>query len=88
MLGRLRMDIDECIDTFLRIIKLTFGNPRAFSIRTFPLFYSRAKYNHKALEKEMQDVVRKISIDGLGGNDSFLQPDQVMCRTSVIYPIL
>ena len=56
MLGRLRMNIDDCICAYETLGEKIFARPRWFHIRS-PLFYIRSKYNAKVLEGVLEDVV-------------------------------
>lgn len=56
MLGRLRMNIDDCIHKYEYFGEKVFGHSRWFNIRS-PLFWPRDKYDHKALETAVQAVV-------------------------------
>lgn len=58
MLGRLRMNVDECISEYETLGAEVFGHPRKFHIRSL-LFWPRDKYNYKTLENVVRDVVRR-----------------------------
>ena len=58
MLSRLRMDVDDKIEEFIRLASTIFGKPRIFSIRG-PIIFPRPKYDHRILEKAVQQVLGK-----------------------------
>ena len=58
MLGRLRMNIDDCIGEYETLGEKVFGRPRSFHIRS-PLFWIRDKYSAKILEGVLEDVVSR-----------------------------
>ena len=59
MIGRLRMNIDDCISDYETLGAKVFGRSRWFSIRMSPFFWIRDKYDHKILQDVVRDVVRK-----------------------------
>ncbi|KAL8784521.1 MAG: hypothetical protein Q9195_009007 [Heterodermia aff. obscurata] len=60
MIGRLRMNIDDCIHDYEKFGAKVFGRSRWFSIRMPPpFFWIRSKYNEKHLEDAVKDVVRQ-----------------------------
>lgn len=80
MLGRLRMNIDDCITEYENIGSELFGKPRWFHIRS-PLFFPREKYNHKVLENIIQTIVneRVPKIADFPGGKTFAS-DENRCR--------
>ena len=84
MLGRLRMNIDDCIADYETLGGDVFGHPRWFHLRS-PLWWPRDKYNHKVLETVIKDVVKhrapRIETFPGGQNFSF---DENRCRTVVV----
>ena len=58
MLGRLRMNLDDCISEYETLGELVFGQSRKFHLQS-PLFWARDKYNHEILEDVVRDVVRR-----------------------------
>ena len=79
MLGRLSMDVEECIAAYEQLADRVFGHPRRFHIRK-PPWIPRDKYNHKNLEDVLKDIVKLKSHSGKA-NASFRQPNEDMCRT-------
>ena len=82
MIGRLRMNIDDCIRDYETLGGKVFGHSRWFHLRTLPpFFFLREKYNHKVLQEVVQDVVRqripKVSDFPGGQNFAF---DENRCR--------
>lgn len=81
MLGRLRMNIDDCIYNYETLGHKVFGHSRWFHLRS-PLFWVRDKYNHK----ELEEVIRKVVSENVphvarfpgGRNFAF---DENRCRT-------
>ena len=88
MLGRLRMNIDDCIEDYETLGEKVFGRSRLFHLRS-PLFWIRDKYNHKVLEDVVRDVVRKrvpkVATFPGGQNFAF---DENRCRTCVFLSAL
>ena len=84
MLGRLRMTVDECIADYERLGGEVFGHSRWFHLRS-PLLFPRDKYNHKTLERVVQEVVKRRSpkIPKFPGGQNFAF-DEARCRTVVI----
>lgn len=84
MLGRLRMNIDDCILDYERLGGEVFGHSRWFHLRS-PLWIPRDKYNHETLESVVQDVVvrRSPKIPKFPGGQNFAF-DEARCRTVVI----
>ena len=81
MLGRLRMNVDDCITEYEKLGSKVFGHSRKCHIRS-PLFWPRDKYNYKTLERVVEDVVRrrvpKVAEFPGGTNFAF---DENRCRT-------
>lgn len=80
MLGRLRMNIDDCINEYENLGGKAFGHSRYFHLRS-PLFWPRDKYNHKVLEETIKDVVRRNvpKVAGFPGGMNFAF-DENRCR--------
>ena len=81
MLGRLRMNVDDCISEYETLGCEVFGHSRKCHIRS-PLFWPRDKYKYKTLENVVRDVVRrrvpKVAEFPGGRNFAF---DENRCRT-------
>lgn len=86
MLGRLRMNVDDCIRDYERLGDRVFGHGRWFHLRSFPPA-PREKYNHKVLEHVVRDVVERrvpyVATFPGGRNFGF---DENRCRTYVTGP--
>ncbi len=84
MLGRLRMNIDDCIEDYETLGEKVFGHSRWFHFRS-PLFWVRDKYNHRVLQDVVRKVVRervpKVATFPGGQNFAF---DENRCRTQVL----
>jgi hypothetical protein len=84
MLGRLRMNIDDCIEDYETLGEKVFGHSRWFHLRS-PLFWVRDKYNHRVLQDVVRKVVRervpKVATFPGGQNFAF---DENRCRTQVL----
>lgn len=79
MLGRLSMNVEECIEAYEQLADRVSGHPRRFHIRK-PPWVPRDKYNRKNLENVIKEIVRRRSGAGLV-HTLFLQPNEDMCRT-------
>lgn len=81
MLGRLRMNVDDCISEYEILGAEVFAHSRKCHLRS-PLFWPRDKYNYKTLERVVRDVVRrrvpKVAEFPGGRNFAF---DENRCRT-------
>ncbi|MCJ1450133.1 hypothetical protein MMC28_000462 [Mycoblastus sanguinarius] len=84
MLGRLRMNIDDCIFDYETLGGKVFGHPRWFHLRSI-LWLPRDKYNHRVLNDVVMDVVRRRApkIDSFPGGQNF-SFDENRCRTVVV----
>ena len=84
MLGRLRMNVDDCITEYKTLGGKVFGHSRWFHLRS-PLWWPRDKYNHKVLEDVVKDVVKRRAprIDTFPGGQNF-SFDENRCRTVVV----
>ena len=83
MLGRLRMNNEDCIEDYETLGEKVFGRSRLFHLRS-PLFWVRDKYNHKVLEDVVRDVVRERvpKVESFPGGQNFAF-DENRCRTYV-----
>ncbi|KAJ8129286.1 hypothetical protein O1611_g4345 [Lasiodiplodia mahajangana] len=79
MLGRLRMDVDSCIDEFEAISNKLFSPTRLFSWRWF----NRKKFDTHLFEEQCRRVIKAHPIVGGTGDqeESFPSPRDV-CQTS------
>ena len=84
MLGRLRMNIDDCVSDYEKLGDKVFGRSRWFHLRS-PFWFPRDKYNHHNLEHAVKEVVAqkipKIAKFPGGQNFAF---DENRCRTVVL----
>jgi hypothetical protein len=80
MLGRLRMNVDECIEDYKRMGDLIFGRPRLFSMRG-PLPANRSKYNHEKLKEAVEAIVNhRLAGHGDHLGDHAFPSSQERCR--------
>ncbi|KAL9127322.1 MAG: hypothetical protein Q9217_003784 [Psora testacea] len=84
MLGRLRMNIDDCITEYENLGDRVFARSRLFHLRS-PLWLPREKYNHKVLEEVVQGVVndRVPKVGTFPGGKTFAF-DENRCRVVVV----
>ncbi|KAL6712759.1 hypothetical protein ACLMJK_009697 [Lecanora helva] len=84
MLGRLRMNIDDCISDYETLGGQVFGHSRWFHLRS-PLWWPRDKYNHEVLKQVVMNVVKERApkIDSFPGGQNF-SFDENRCRTVVV----
>ena len=84
MLGRLRMNIDDCISDYETLGGKVFGHSRWVHVRSL-LWYPRDKYNHKNVENVIKDVVdhRVPKIHKFPGGQNFAF-DENRCRSVVL----
>ena len=80
MLGRLRMNIDDCIADYEKLGEKVFAHSRWCHLRS-PLWLPREKYNHKVLQEVVEEVVdaRIPKIGGFPGGKIFAF-DENRCR--------
>lgn len=57
MLGRLRMNIDDCITDYEMLGAKVFAHCRWCHLRALPLWWPREKYNHEILQEVVEEVV-------------------------------
>ena len=82
MLGRLRMNVDDCIEEYETLGGKVFGKSRWFHLRSIPpLWLPREKYNHETLETVIQSLIdRRIpKIGHFPGGKTFAS-DENRCR--------
>ncbi len=77
MLGRLRMNVDDCISEYETLGKKVFGRPRTGHIRSI-LWWPRDKYDHGNLEAVIEDVVKRRCITK--GASATFPANEEMCR--------
>ncbi|KAL9099785.1 MAG: hypothetical protein Q9163_004758 [Psora crenata] len=84
LLGRLRMNVDDCIAEYEKLGKKVFAHSRWFHLRS-PLWWPREKYSHKVLEEVVQGVVndRVPKVGTFPGGKTFAF-DENRCRVVVI----
>lgn len=82
MLGRLRMNVDDCIEEYETLGGKVFGKSRWLHIRSIPPFWlPREKYNHKTLESVIQSLVdRRIPKIGRFPGGKIFAFDENRCR--------
>lgn len=90
MLGRLRMDVDACLDLYQRLGSEIFGRPRRMHVSGNPFrgrwWWPRSKYNTKNLEallqREIADIITRAPRDnGDGQKGDYFPSDEKQCRT-------
>ena len=79
MLGRLHMNVDECLEAYEFLAERVFARPRRFHIRK-PPWIPRDKYDHVLLEEVIKAIVKQRDPSD-SANTSFRQPNEKMCRT-------
>ncbi|KAI9797782.1 MAG: hypothetical protein M1833_005284 [Piccolia ochrophora] len=84
MLGRLRMNIDDCIKEYEMLGDRIFGHTRWFHLRS-PLWYPRDKYSHETMRNVIEAVVnrRVPKVAGFPGGKNFAY-DESRCRIIVV----
>jgi len=84
MLGRLRMNIDDCISDYEDFGARVFGRKRWVHVRSL-LWWPRDRYSHKALENVVKEVVDKRvpKVPQFPGGQNF-SSDENRCRTVVL----
>ena len=78
MLGRLRMNVSDCITEYETLGKKVFGRPRTGHIRSL-LWLPRDKYDHRILEDVIEDVVRRRNTTNVASPT--FPANEEMCRT-------
>src|ERR1700760_999716 len=83
MLGRLRMSVNDCIAEYKALCETVFGHRRLASIKG-PFPWPRDKYDDRALQKAIDDVVmRRLSSNQRQvGGVNFNSPPG-LCKTCV-----
>lgn len=77
MLSRLRMNVEDCIEQYLRISGLVFGHSRVVSI---PFF--RPQYDASRLHRAIQDLVRdKAQGSERDSSEVFFQSNSERAKT-------
>ncbi|KAL8700206.1 MAG: hypothetical protein Q9201_005575 [Fulgogasparrea decipioides] len=87
MLGRLRMNVDDCIEEYETLGGKVFGRSRWFHIRSIPPFWlPREKYNHRTLESVTQNLIdRRIPKIGRFPGGKTFAFDENRCRVYVTH---
>ncbi|KAG8668259.1 hypothetical protein FPOAC1_007637 [Fusarium poae] len=76
MLGRLRLSVDEALDTYKAFGNAVFGKPRRFHERSI-LWWPRAKYSCRKTRAAFQDAIHKAlkrQHDGVPGDTAVRLP--------------
>ena len=83
MLGRLKMDIEDCLISFETYADEIFGHPRIFNSLTLGSITNRTKYGRRILEKASRRVVKDFgqSPDGRVWKINTFAAPQDQCRT-------
>ncbi|GFF30788.1 calcium-independent phospholipase A2-gamma [Aspergillus udagawae] len=77
MLGRLKMDVDQCIDAYVRLSRQAFTRKNYIPVTLRGNF--RARFNTKKLEQALKTVVVEQGLD----EDALLQDPDTSCRVFV-----
>jgi hypothetical protein len=81
MLSRLRMNIDDCLLEYKTMGQVIFGKPRTWSIRG-PLFFPKEKYDHKNLQRAIEDVINRRAVKSHGDlGEHMFKSSEDRCRT-------
>ncbi len=84
MLGRLKMDVSNTILASEALLSEVFKTKRWLPVRTF-WFWSREKYDHLILEKEIRKIVLQFAPSSPGFPEDYGFPfDENQCRTVVV----
>jgi hypothetical protein len=62
MLGRLGMDVDECIDIYQELVKKVFDNPKGSVGRSWASFMQgniKPKFESSVLQEQIANVVKE-----------------------------
>lgn len=77
MLGRLEMDIDECIEAYTKLAEAVFSQKK--SLLPFNLKGKvKAQFDSSKLEKAIQETVKR---SGISETDLFNDGNEQGCRT-------
>ncbi|KKK13486.1 hypothetical protein P175DRAFT_0464503 [Aspergillus ochraceoroseus IBT 24754] len=80
MLGRLKMDIDQCIVAYTRLCKHVFGHKKRLSLTTMGNIRGKPKYEGKKVESALKSILREL---GHEDRDMLLQDMDTSCRVFV-----
>ncbi|KAL4723008.1 hypothetical protein ACLX1H_010249 [Fusarium chlamydosporum] len=81
MLGRLGMDVDECIDSYNNLIKIIFSDKSRVHQSKFSLRgQTQARFDSKALESAINKTIRER---GLSPTDKMLEATEPSCKVFV-----
>ncbi|KAH1288733.1 hypothetical protein KXW31_009190 [Aspergillus fumigatus] len=78
MLGRLKMNVDQCIDAYVRISKQAFSRKNYLPITLQGEF--RARFDSKTLEEALKAVVVEQGLD----EDALLWDPDTSCRVFLV----
>jgi patatin-like phospholipase/acyl hydrolase len=81
MLGRLKMSIDECLQTYEELGEDIFGKrPWGGKIGKFAIgMASSSLYSTDSLQNAVQNVLTRV--EGVSKDDPFLETSDSLCRT-------
>ncbi|KAK1146134.1 hypothetical protein N8T08_003223 [Aspergillus melleus] len=77
MLGRLEMDIEQCIRAYTRLLRRVFASKRTFPVGSN--LRMRPKYDIKRLGSAMRAILRELNYD----DDMLLRDEDGTCRTFI-----
>ncbi|KAL2869732.1 uncharacterized protein BJX67DRAFT_378787 [Aspergillus lucknowensis] len=80
MLGRLKMDIDQCITGYTRLCKHVFGRKKRLSLTAMGSRKSKAKHDGTKLEFALKSILREL---GHEDREILLQDMDLSCRVFV-----
>ena len=63
MLGRLKMDIDQCIAEYSRLCKHVFGRKKRLSLTMAGMSKRKAKHDRRKLEVALKGVLREMGYE-------------------------
>jgi len=89
MLGRLRMDVDDCLTEYTTLGSQVFGKPRVMHVKSF-FWWPKSKYNRRKYEEILREAIaRALPEEQSDGqkDDYYPQLVEEQCRTLEQYSI-
>lgn len=80
MLGRLKMDIDQCIAEYSRLCRHVFGRKKRLSLTMAGMSKRKAKHDRRKLEVALKGVLREM---GYEDREILMQDVDLSCRVYV-----
>ena len=82
MLGRLKMDVDECIASYNDLIRVVFGEKSRTHQSKFNLRgQTQARFDSNMLESAVEKTIRD---QGLSPSDTMLEDNEPLCKMQVL----